>query len=243
MTPAELTTYLRTNIPLTIAMEVSAIRVAPDTVVLEAPLAPNINHRKTVFGGSASALGILAAWSLVHLRLADTKLEHRLVIQRNTMSYDAPIEGTFTATASYRRRDRLAEAARNARAARQGADRGGGGAERRRPSGGTARGRLRRAPRPLEARQVERPKRFRLKALLLKLQGLELRAHGAELLGDRPIIDGLRELASAGRGAAPAGPADSLGRRCRARQRRAPRPAQSSARTAAMAMTMRMPPM
>ena len=46
--------------------------VAPDTVVIEAPLAPNINHRKTVFGGSASALGILAAWSLVHLRLAGT---------------------------------------------------------------------------------------------------------------------------------------------------------------------------
>ena len=99
MTPAELTAYLRTNIPLTIAMDVSAVRVEPDTVVLEAPLAPNINHRKTVFGGSASALGILAAWSLVHLRLAETKLEHRLVIQRNTMSYDAPIEGTFTATA------------------------------------------------------------------------------------------------------------------------------------------------
>ena len=80
-------------------MEVSAISVAPDAVVLEAPLAPNINHRKTVFGGSASALGIVAAWSLVHLRLAETALEHRLVIQRNTMSYDAPIEGTFTATA------------------------------------------------------------------------------------------------------------------------------------------------
>jgi thioesterase domain-containing protein len=101
MTPAELTAYLRTNIPLTGAMEVSAIRVEPETVVLEAPLAPNINHRKTVFGGSASSLAILAAWSLVHLRLAETRLDHRLVIQRNTMSYDAPIEGTFTATARF----------------------------------------------------------------------------------------------------------------------------------------------
>jgi len=101
MSPLELTTYLRTNIPLTAAMDVSAVSVAPETVVLEAPLAPNINHRKTVFGGSASALAILAAWSLVHLRLAETKLEHRLVIQRNTMSYDAPMEGTFTATAGF----------------------------------------------------------------------------------------------------------------------------------------------
>jgi thioesterase domain-containing protein len=101
MNPVELTDYLRRNIPLTGAMEVSAISVAPGTVVLEAPLAPNINHRKTVFGGSASSLAILAAWSLVHLRLAGTSLEHRLVIQRNTMSYDAPIEGTFTATAQF----------------------------------------------------------------------------------------------------------------------------------------------
>jgi thioesterase domain-containing protein len=101
MTPAELTDYLRSNIPLTGAMEVTAISVAPDAVVIEAPLAPNINHRKTVFGGSASALGIVAAWSLVHLRLAETTLEHRLVIQRNTMSYDAPIEGTFAATAAF----------------------------------------------------------------------------------------------------------------------------------------------
>ncbi len=101
MTPHELTTYLRTNIPLTGAMEVSAVSVAADAVMLEAPLAPNINHRKTVFGGSASALAILAAWSLVHLRLAETSLEHRLVIQRNTMSYDAPMEGTFAATARF----------------------------------------------------------------------------------------------------------------------------------------------
>ena len=101
MTPTELTTYLRTNIPLTAAMEVSAISVAPDTVVLEAPLAPNINHRKTVFGGSASSLAILAAWSLIHLRLAESNLDHRLVIQRNTMTYDAPMEGTFTATSTF----------------------------------------------------------------------------------------------------------------------------------------------
>lgn len=101
MTPAELTAYLRSNIPLTGAMEVTAVSVAPDAVVIAAPLGPNINHRKTVFGGSASALGIVAAWSLVHLRLAETALAHRLVIQRNTMSYDAPIEGTFTATARF----------------------------------------------------------------------------------------------------------------------------------------------
>jgi thioesterase domain-containing protein len=101
MTPAELTAYLRRNIPLAAAMEVTAVSVEPERVVLKAPLAPNINHRGTVFGGSASALAILAAWSLIHLRLAATAPAHRLVIQRNTMSYDAPVEGMFTATGRF----------------------------------------------------------------------------------------------------------------------------------------------
>ncbi len=101
MTTTELTAYLQANIPLTGAMEVSAVSVSPESIVLEAPLGPNINHRKTVFGGSASSLAILAAWALVHLRLAESGLAYQLVIQRNTMSYDAPIEGSFTAAAGF----------------------------------------------------------------------------------------------------------------------------------------------
>ena len=72
-------------------MQVSVVELSLDEVVLGAPLAPNINHRHTVFGGSASALAILAAWSLVHVRLAAEGAAARLVIQRNTMSYDGPM--------------------------------------------------------------------------------------------------------------------------------------------------------
>lgn len=78
-------------------MQVSVISIEPDTVTLRAPLAPNINHRETVFGGSASALAILAGWSLLHVRLASAGLSSRLVIQRNTMEYDHPIADAFTA--------------------------------------------------------------------------------------------------------------------------------------------------
>jgi thioesterase domain-containing protein len=100
MTPSELETYLHDHIPLTLAMQVRVLSVEPGAVVLGAPLAPNINHRETVFGGSACALAILAAWSLVHVRLAADGLAPRLVIQRNTMDYDLPIEGDFTARSS-----------------------------------------------------------------------------------------------------------------------------------------------
>lgn len=99
MTPQDLQAYLHQHIPLSCAMQVSVIEASPHQVVLSAPLAPNINHRDTVFGGSASAVAILAAWSMLHLRLSAQGLGSRLVIQRNTMDYLAPIDGTFTAVA------------------------------------------------------------------------------------------------------------------------------------------------
>jgi len=95
----ELQTYLHQHIPLSAAMAVTVAHASPHQVVLSAPLAPNINHRETVFGGSASAVAILAAWSMLHLRLSADGLGSRLVIQRNTMDYLVPIDGTFTAVA------------------------------------------------------------------------------------------------------------------------------------------------
>lgn len=100
MTATELEHYLHAHIPLSRAMQVSVVDMAPETVVLSAPLAPNINHRETVFGGSASAVAILAAWSLLHTRLQSAGIASRLVIQRNTMNYELPISGTFTARSS-----------------------------------------------------------------------------------------------------------------------------------------------
>ncbi len=99
MTVHDLQHYLHEHIPLSRAMEVTVVRADEDCVVLGAPLAPNINHRETVFGGSASAVAILAAWSLLHMRLHSAGVSRRLVIQRHTMNFELPIEGAFTARA------------------------------------------------------------------------------------------------------------------------------------------------
>lgn len=80
-------------------MQVSVVAIGENEIVLGAPLAPNINHRDTVFGGSAAAIAILAAWSLLHTRLQNVGISSRLVIQRNTMDYHLPILGEFTARA------------------------------------------------------------------------------------------------------------------------------------------------
>ena len=96
----DLQAYLHAHIPLSHAMQVSVLDITDDSVLLAAPLAPNINHRETVFGGSASALAILSAWALLHTRLRSVGVASRLVIQRNTMDYELPILGDFTARSS-----------------------------------------------------------------------------------------------------------------------------------------------
>jgi thioesterase domain-containing protein len=97
LSPEELQNYLYNNIPITKAMGVAVRECRPNKVVLFAPLAPNINHRETVFGGSACTLAILSAWGLLHIGLTRDSIAARLVIQQNAMSYDKPINGDFHA--------------------------------------------------------------------------------------------------------------------------------------------------
>jgi thioesterase domain-containing protein len=91
--------YLHDHIPLSKAMAVAVRQADFDQVVLQAPLKPNINHRDTVFGGSASALAILAAWALLYVRLHEAGINSRLVIQRNSMEYTRAIVEEFEAVA------------------------------------------------------------------------------------------------------------------------------------------------
>jgi thioesterase domain-containing protein len=94
---AEITAYLHRHIPVSGHMGVAVRQCDQAGAVLTAPLAPNLNHRSTVFGGSASAVAILAGWTWLHFNLRETGLNCRVVIQGNTMDYLAPIAGDFTA--------------------------------------------------------------------------------------------------------------------------------------------------
>ena len=99
MQTAELEAYLHERIPLSRAMQVSVLEVGAEHLCVGAPLAPNINHRRTVFGGSASAAAMLAAWGLLYIRLHREGQPGRLVIQRSNMEFLEPIDDAFTATA------------------------------------------------------------------------------------------------------------------------------------------------
>ena len=95
----ELQDYLHHHIPLSRAIGISVTRADEGGVTLEAPLEPNVNHRSTVFGGSAVSTAILACWSLVWVRLQSTDPGGRIVIHRSEMDYVRPLTGTFTASA------------------------------------------------------------------------------------------------------------------------------------------------
>jgi thioesterase domain-containing protein len=96
----ELERFLHEHIPLSKAIGIKVQASNAERVVLSAPLVPNINHQSTVFGGSASAVAILAAWALVYVRLRQAGLRGRLVIQKNTMMYERPIVDKFIASSS-----------------------------------------------------------------------------------------------------------------------------------------------
>ena len=59
---------------------------------LDAPLAPNTNHKSTAFGGSLYSLAVLCGWGLLHLKLADAKLHKPIVIQESDIRYLQPVE-------------------------------------------------------------------------------------------------------------------------------------------------------
>ncbi|HEU4699427.1 MAG TPA: YiiD C-terminal domain-containing protein [Gemmatimonadales bacterium] len=96
---AALERYLHEHIPISQALGVRVLAAGADGVRLAAPLAPNLNHRQTAFGGSLSAVAILAAWSCLHVRLRAGVggFTGRIVIQRHAMDYLAPAEGDFVA--------------------------------------------------------------------------------------------------------------------------------------------------
>jgi thioesterase domain-containing protein len=47
-----------------------------------------------------SALAILSAWALLHLNLGERGTTTRLVVQRSTLDFTAPVDGDFTATST-----------------------------------------------------------------------------------------------------------------------------------------------
>jgi thioesterase domain-containing protein len=97
MTPESLTDYLHRHIPLTAALGATVVRSAVGEIEISAPLAPNLNHRNTAFGGSLATLGIVSGWALLHQALAREGLHPKIVIQRSECDFLEPVATDFRA--------------------------------------------------------------------------------------------------------------------------------------------------
>jgi thioesterase domain-containing protein len=86
---------LHSKMPLTRAMGVRVEAYDGARLILSAPLAANVNHLGTAFGGSLNALAVLSGYGLLWLELQET--ECHIVIRDSTISYERPVRGELRA--------------------------------------------------------------------------------------------------------------------------------------------------
>lgn len=89
---------LHHDIPLTAEMGLQVLDWQAQRLRLTLPLAPNVNHKSTMFGGSLYCAAVLAGWGWLHLRLRELGIDDgHIVIQEGQISYPSPVTGTAVA--------------------------------------------------------------------------------------------------------------------------------------------------
>jgi len=94
MTVAELEKLLKADIPISKEIGIHDLQIQNNKLTLQVPLAPNFNHKKTMFGGSLYSAGALACYGLFlsGLRSQDVQTND-IVISEGSMRYMAPVRG------------------------------------------------------------------------------------------------------------------------------------------------------
>ncbi|MGA9851397.1 MAG: thioesterase domain-containing protein [Gammaproteobacteria bacterium] len=88
--------YLYRYIPLVRHMQVRIAAWDAAGLTLTAPLAANINHEATAFGGSLVSLATLAGWGLIWLQL-EKELSAHIVVTESHMHYLHPVTEALVA--------------------------------------------------------------------------------------------------------------------------------------------------
>ncbi|MBD3649651.1 MAG: YiiD C-terminal domain-containing protein [Pseudomonadales bacterium] len=78
-------------IPISVHMGIRVSSWDGALLVLNAPLANNINHQQSAFGGSLFSLAALAGWGLLQLKLSELNLDCNTVIAGGDVSYSLPV--------------------------------------------------------------------------------------------------------------------------------------------------------
>ena len=97
MTTRGLEAFLHEKIPLTKAMGLHVAESNARRLVLEAPLAANVNHLGTAFGGSLHALPTLACYAALWTLLREAGLDGHVVVKRSAANYRQPVKARLRA--------------------------------------------------------------------------------------------------------------------------------------------------
>lgn len=85
------------EIPITRQIGLEVAGYDGTSLMLRAPLMPNVNHKSTAFAGSLNAVATLAGWGLVWLILRERGLRGTIVIHESSSQYRLPVRDDFTA--------------------------------------------------------------------------------------------------------------------------------------------------
>jgi len=94
-----LVTFIRDSIPLAHTMGLELGSYDGEKLVLNCPLAPNVNDKGCAFGGSLTSLMTLACWGVVELALRQRGEDCDVYVGESTVRYLDPVWGDFQAEA------------------------------------------------------------------------------------------------------------------------------------------------
>ena len=79
---AQLSQFFETHLPITQFMKMDVESYDGETLILRAPLGPNINDKQTAFGGSLYNAAVMACWGMAHLKTLEAGIEDNQVVTK-----------------------------------------------------------------------------------------------------------------------------------------------------------------
>ncbi len=93
----QLSDFFKTHLPITQFMEMDVESYDGNTLILHAPLDPNINDKQTAFGGSLYNASVMACWGMLYLKTLEANLKCNQVVTKGCIEYKAPVQGDIRA--------------------------------------------------------------------------------------------------------------------------------------------------
>ena len=85
------------HLPITQFMGLEVESYDGETLILTAPLEPNINDKQTAFGGSLYNTAVMACWGMIYLKTQERNIQCNQVVTEGSMKYIAPVYGRIRA--------------------------------------------------------------------------------------------------------------------------------------------------